>query len=65
MVDAHTVCEAASQQQPNQALAVIMSTLFMIYIVVAMLLSGLAILSASSPFLPLLSRSNALAALSR
>ena len=63
MVDAHAVCEAASQQQPNQALAAILSTLFMIYIVMAMLLSGLAILSASSPFLPL--RSKALVALNR
>lgn len=59
MVDAHTVCEAASQEQPNQTLSLILSTLFMIYIVMAMLLSGMAILSASSPFLGVLFRNKA------
>ena len=54
MVNVQSVCEAASDAQPNQTLAVILSVLFMIYIVVAMMLSGMAILSASSPFLPLL-----------
>ena len=59
MVDAHLVCQAASEAQPNQTLAIILSTLFIIYIVVAMLLSGLAILSASSPFLPLMNKRKA------
>lgn len=59
MVNVQSVCQAASEAQPNQTLAVILSVLFMIYIVVAMLLSGLAILSASSPFLPLLYKGKA------
>lgn len=58
MVDAKLVCEAASEEQPNQTLAIVLSILFIVYIVVAMLLSGLAILSASSPFVPLLRKVN-------
>ena len=50
------MCESASQEQPNQTLSLILSTLFMIYIVMAMLheRAGHVILSASSPFLGVL-----------